>query len=112
VRDRLADQGQITLESYRLLGILPAQRITVVDPLARTRLLGRIDTALGDPIHVSPHDAALVALASAGEMGAVLPRSKRRTHRKRIAELSELTGPVPKALKAVRDADAAAASGG
>jgi hypothetical protein len=109
VRDQLETQRHITVESYRILGILPARRIRIVDPLAYPRLVQSIDAILGGVGPVDQRDATLIALAAAGE---VLPRAKRRAHRQRIAELGGQAGPLPRALaKVLRDVRAAAASG-
>jgi hypothetical protein len=109
VRDQLAAQRYLTVESYRVLGIFPARRIQVVDPLLYPRMVQAVDGILGGASPVDHRDAMLVALAGAGEL---LPRGKRREHRKRIAELREQAGPVPAALaKVLREVRSAAASG-
>lgn len=110
VRDQLAADRQIALETYRILGIVPAQRIIVLDSFARDRIVGAIDAGLGDGWPVGERTAALVALAAAAGMRTVLPRARRRANRERIAQLTERTGPVPTVLrKVLRDLRAAAA---
>jgi hypothetical protein len=113
VRDRLAAEGWIRVEPRRILGIVPMAAVTVRDPRVVKRLASMVSAALRDPVgQVDPRDAALVALAAAGELKTVLPRARRRQHKERIARLSERVGPVPKALrKAIQAAQAAAAAG-
>jgi len=109
VRHQLLAGRRIELAPYRILGLLPAQRIVILDPLLRDRIVGAIDAALSDTWPVGDRTAALVALAAAAEMRVVLPRARRRVHRLRIAELTARAGPVPVALrKVLRDLRAAA----
>ncbi|MGI8336121.1 GOLPH3/VPS74 family protein [Actinomadura scrupuli] len=114
VRDRLAAGGWIRLEQRRVLRIFPVTSVTVRDPRVVKRLADTVSSALrgGRPVsRLDPLDAALVALAAAGEIRTVMPRSVRRANKRRIAELSEAAGPVPRALsKAIQGARAAAAS--
>jgi len=112
VRHQLVAGRRIELAPYRILGLLPAQRIVILDPLLRDRIAGAIDAALSDAWPVGDRTAALVALAAAAQMRVVLPRARRRAHKARIAELTARTGPVPVALrKVLRDLQAAAAGG-
>jgi hypothetical protein len=112
VRDRLAAEGWVRVEPRRILGIFPVATVTVRDPRVVKRLAAMVSAALRDPVgQVDPRDAALVALAAAGDLKTVFPRARRRQHKERIARLNEHTGPVAKALrKAVQAAQAAAAS--
>jgi hypothetical protein len=107
VREQLVAGRQIEVVPYRILGILPARRIIVLDPFARDRIVGAIDAALGDGWPVGERTAALVALAAAARMRTVLPGSRRRAHRERIAQLTARTGPVPTVLRKVLRAAAA-----
>jgi hypothetical protein len=113
VRDRLAADGWIRLERRRVLGIFPATSVTVRDSRAVKRLAGTVSSALrgGRPVsRLDPRDATLAALAAAGEMKPVMPRAVRRANKRRIAELSEVAAPVPRALtKAIQSARAMAA---
>jgi hypothetical protein len=112
VREQLVADRRIVLERYHLLGILPARRIVVLEPLVRDRIVGAIDAALSDAWPVGERTAAVVALAAAAELRIVLPRARRRANRNRIAELTRRTGPVPPLLRRVlRDLRAAAAGG-
>jgi hypothetical protein len=112
VRDQLVDARLIQTESYRFLGIIPAQRIWVADPLVVPRITAAIDTTLAAGRPVDDRDAALVALTAAAQLKRVLPWTRRRAERERIDQLTARTGPVPGALRAVlRDQRAAASSG-
>ena len=109
VREQLVADRRIVLERYRILGLIPAQRIVVLDPLVRDRIVGAVDAALSDAWPVGERTAALVALAAAAELRIVLPRTRRRENRARIAELTERAGPLPPLLRGVlRDLRAAA----
>ena len=99
VRDDLLASYRIELRPYRILGVLPVERIALRDTFPRDRVVGAIDAALGDDWPVGDRTAALVAVAAAARMGTVLPRSRRRAHRKRIAELTARAGPIPVALR-------------
>lgn len=111
IRDALVDRNIVRLEPYRILGLFPATRVTVRDPRIVERLADRVTATLNSPpSRAKPRDAAMVALAAAGEFKTVLPRARRREHRQRLADLSETTGPVPDALRrAVRQARSSAA---
>jgi hypothetical protein len=112
VRHQLVAGRRIELAPYRILGLLPAQRILIRDPLLRDRITGAIDAALSDAWPVGDRTAALVALAAAARLRVALPRARRRAHRARIAELTARTGPVPVALgKVLRDIRAASSGG-
>lgn len=111
IRDALAAANVVKLEPYRVLGLFPATRVTVPDPRVVTRLADRVSAALGSPAsRTEPRDAAMVTLAAAGEFKTVLPRARRREHRRRLADLGEAAGPVSEALRrAVRQARSSAA---
>jgi len=111
VRDQLATGGWIRVEPRRVLGIFPTTRITIRDPLVIARLTDRLGAALrgSDP---EPRAAALVALAAAGELRTVLPRAKAREYKRRIADLSERTGPAVPALRRVIQQLRTSAAGG
>jgi hypothetical protein len=114
VRDQLAAGGWIRLEQRRVLGLFPSTKVTVRDTRVVKRLASTVSSTLrgGQPIsRLDPRDAALVALAAAGELKVVLPRALRRANKRRIEELGEIAAPVPRALtKAIQSARAAAAS--
>ncbi|WP_433797156.1 GOLPH3/VPS74 family protein [Actinoplanes sp. CA-252034] len=112
VRTQLGDEGWARVEPYRILGIFPATKVTLRDPRARKELLGRVRSALKDPIsRVEPADAALVAIVAAGDLGLVLSRRARREAKRRIQELTDVSGPIGPALRKSIEASAAAAAG-
>jgi hypothetical protein len=108
VRDRLETAGIIRPERARILGIFPVARIYVNDEAMVEALRQRFERLLlGGSLDA--REAALVALAAAGQLGTVLPRRARRQYRDRITQLT--TGPVPAALRRVIQERAAAAAG-
>ncbi|MFC4909867.1 GOLPH3/VPS74 family protein [Actinomadura gamaensis] len=115
VRDELERGGWIRLRPRRVLLFFPATTIEVRDPRVVKELAGGASAALrGRPVaHVNSLDAAAVALAAAGEVRTVVPRSESRRKRDRIAELTARSGPAAPGLrKAVRQQRATAASAG
>jgi hypothetical protein len=114
VREQLKAGGWIRVEPRRVLGIFPASRVTVQDTRVLKRLAGIIARALGAGLpaaRVDPGDAALVALAAAGELSTAISRRQRREHRQRIARLSERAGPAAPALRKVLQQLRASAAG-
>jgi hypothetical protein len=113
VRQQLGDGGWVRLEPRRILGLFPTTRVTVRDPRVRKELLGRVNGALKNPLgRVDPADAALVAIVAAAGLGLVLDRKTRRANKRRIQELTGLSGPIGPALrKSIEDAEAAAVGG-
>lgn len=111
VRRQLGDCGWVRLQPYKIWGLFPATRVAIRDPRVRKELLGRVNSALKNPIdRVDPADAALVAVVAAGDLKLVLDRGAKRTHKLRIQELTALSGPVGPALrKSIRDAASSAA---
>jgi Golgi phosphoprotein 3 (GPP34) len=104
VREQLVAGGWIRVEPRRVLGIFPSARVTVVDGRVLEGLASIVARTLGGgpPVAVvEPRDAALVALAAAGELSTAIPRRQRREHRQRIARLAERTGPAAPALRKV-----------
>jgi|SRR5581483_7421023 len=100
VRGQLEEQRWIVTEPRRILGLFPALRITVLDQVAVDRLRDRLAAAL-EGGHVDKRDAALVALAAAGQLRTVFTGRQRRVHRRRIAELGAQAGQAPPALRKV-----------
>jgi hypothetical protein len=112
VRQQLADGGWVRLEPRKILGLFPTTKVTIRDPRVRKELLGRVNDALHKPIGRSdPGDAALVAIVAAGDLTLVLDRKTRRANKRRIEQLTELSGPVGPALRKSIEAAAAAAAG-
>lgn len=115
VRDELESGGWIRVRPRRALGVFPTASIEIRDPrVLRTLTGGATSALLGRPVaHVNSLDAAAVALAAAGEVRTVVPRSENRRNRARIAELTARSGPAAQGLrKAVRQQHAAMASAG
>jgi hypothetical protein len=104
VREQLESGGWIRVEPRRVLGVFPASRVTVRDTRVLKELAAAVSRALGAGLpaaRVDPADAALVALAAAGELPPAISRRQRREHRQRIARLSERAGPAVPALRRV-----------
>ncbi|GIE77288.1 hypothetical protein Aph02nite_32380 [Actinoplanes philippinensis] len=111
VRRQLGEDGWARLEPYRVLGIFPATKVTLRDPRVRKELLGRVRAALKDPINrVDPADATLVAIVVAGQLSLVVDRRARQDAKRRIQELTDLSGPIGPALRKSIQASAAAAA--
>lgn len=111
VRDQLEAPRVIKVEKRRLLGLFTLQTITLRNPRARQRLADTARRTLrgGEPVdRVDRRDAAMVALAAAGELNIAVDRRQRREFKRRLEALSERTGPPAPAL---RKAAAASASG-
>ncbi|HSV66522.1 MAG TPA: GPP34 family phosphoprotein [Mycobacteriales bacterium] len=114
VRDQLMAGRWIRVEQHRILGLFPTARITLRQPTVVSNLHRRVRTILvgAQPAsRVDPRDAALVALAAAGELRTVLTRAQRREHKRRISQLTEASGPAVAALRKVVQELAASAVG-
>lgn len=115
VRDQLVDAGIIRAEKRKVLGLFTLQTITLRDPRSRSRLAETARRVLrgGEPVdRLDRRDAAMVALAAAGQLNHVVGRAQRRDFRRRLASLGEQTGPPVDALrKAVQAQQTAVASG-
>jgi hypothetical protein len=104
VVQQLATGGWVERHPRHVLGVLPATTVTLLDPGVVGRLGDRVRAALRatTPVaEVQPRDAAMVALAAAGELSSVLPGTHREEHAERISALAEVTGPVAAALRTV-----------
>jgi hypothetical protein len=113
VRQQLSDGGWVRLEPRKILGLFPTVKVTVRDPRVRKELLARVGAALKDPVgRVDSADAALVAIVAAGDLTLVLDRRTKRANKRRIQELTELSGPVGPALRKSIEATVAAAGAG
>jgi hypothetical protein len=112
VRDELERRHLIKVERYRRFGFFPAERITLRQPLVRRQLLQAATDTLRPARLVSrvdPRDAALVVLASTGELKHVLSKAQRKQHKERLGQLSVLAGPPVQALRKAIQAQSAAA---
>jgi hypothetical protein len=113
VRQQLGDGGWIRLERRKILGLFPVTKVTIRDPRVRKELLGRVGAALKNPIgRIDPADASLVAIVAAGDLTLVLDRKTRRANKRRIQQLTALSGPIGPALRRSIEAEAAASAGG
>jgi len=116
VRDQLEADRVIKVEKYRVLGLFPGTRVTLRQPRVASRLVSRVGSTVrgSQPLsRMDPRDATLTALVTTAGLNVVLSRAQRRQAKTRIAQLNEIAGPVPAALrKVIRDANAAAASSG
>jgi hypothetical protein len=116
IQDELVGTRTIQLEPSRFLGIFPATRVVVLDPMVVQRLRGAVNRTLsgsGPADQVDPLDAAMVALAAVGGLRSAIDRHTARAYKSRIAELTLSAGPAVPALRSViqaRQAAAAAAS--
>jgi Golgi phosphoprotein 3 (GPP34) len=114
VQDQLDAGRWIRVAPRRVLGLFPAATITLRDPRALSRLTLIAARTLhgGRPAErVDRRDAALVALAAAGELP-VLPRRQRRAQRHRITRLTERSGSAAPALHKVVQLVKGSAGGG
>jgi len=113
VRERLAAEGTITVDSRRVLGLFPVHRVTVRRPYAVKHLVEEVRRAVrgGTPVaRVDTRLGVLAALAGTAELRTVLSWSERRRHKARLAELG---GPVQPVVTGLRKAiQAARASAG
>ncbi|MGW1344892.1 GOLPH3/VPS74 family protein [Kribbella sp. NPDC002412] len=102
VRDELERARLIKVEHYRVLGLFPADRITLRHPLVRRQLLRNATDALRPArlvTRVDLRDAAVVTLAATGDLRTVLTKDQRKRHKDRLAQLAVRVGPVVPALK-------------
>ncbi|MEU4603901.1 GPP34 family phosphoprotein [Kribbella sp. NPDC023972] len=109
LRGNLAD-----VERYRVLGLFPADRITLRHPLVRRHVLrNATDTLRSSRLvtRVDLRDAAVVVLAATGDLRTVLTKDQRTRHRDRLAQLAVRVGPVVPALKKALQQSHTAAAG-
>ncbi|MEU0511893.1 GPP34 family phosphoprotein [Amycolatopsis sp. NPDC006125] len=116
VREHLAAEQVIKVDSRRVLGLFPVHRVTPRRPHETKRLAEEVRRAVrgGQPAYrVDPRLGALCALAGTAELRTVFTRSERRQYKGRLAELGRPVEPVVKALrKTIQSHRAAAVSGG
>ncbi|MFD3403333.1 GPP34 family phosphoprotein [Kribbella sp. NPDC058693] len=102
VRDELERARLIKVEPHRILGIIPADRITVRHPLMRRQLLQAAhDTLRASRLvsRVDLRDASIVVLASTADLRTIVSKEQRIRHKDRLAQLAVRVGPVVPALK-------------
>ncbi|RZU19234.1 Golgi phosphoprotein 3 GPP34 [Kribbella rubisoli] len=112
VRDELDRARLIKVEPHRILGIIPADRITVRHPLMRRQLLQAAhDTLRASRLvsRVDLRDASIVVLASTADLRTIVTKEQRIRHKDRLAQLAVRVGPVVPALKkAIQQAQSSA----
>lgn len=109
---QLAKAGVLRVEPRRVLGLFHADVLVLADPALQARLRSGARLALfgSDPVDlIDVRDAAVVALAAAGELELVVSREDRRRYETRIEELGEHCGSAVPALRGVLDEIRAAA---
>jgi hypothetical protein len=102
VRDDLDRAHLIKVEPRRILGIIPADRITLRHPLVRRQILQSAhDTLRASRLvsRVDVRDASIVVLASTADLRTVVTKDQRARHKDRLAQLAVRVGPVVPALK-------------
>ncbi len=102
VRDDLERGRLIKVEPHRILGLIPADRITLRHPLVRRQILQSATDTLRPSRLVSRvdlRDAAIVVLASTADLRTVVSKDQRARHKDRLAQLSVRVGPIVPALK-------------
>ena len=102
VRDELDRARLIKVEPHRILGIFPADRITIRHPLMRRQLLQAAhDTLRASRLvsRVDLRDASIVVLASTADLRTIVTKEQRIRHKDRLAQLAVRVGPVVPALK-------------
>ncbi|WP_328708526.1 GOLPH3/VPS74 family protein [Microbispora hainanensis] len=102
VRDELETKRWIRVELRQPFLVFNRSHVRVRDTRVVKRLATQVSAALTGPVsRVGDHEAALVGLAAAAELGTILPRARRRAYKQRIALLSERGGPATPALRKV-----------
>ncbi|OON81813.1 GOLPH3/VPS74 family protein [Streptomyces tsukubensis] len=104
VREGLVAAGLLRTRRKRVFGVFPSTAYVVTDRALVGDLHERARSVLrstGPVSEVSDEDAALVALATAGELRTVATGREARRHKKRIEELTERVGAAAPALRKV-----------
>ncbi|HET6985928.1 MAG TPA: GPP34 family phosphoprotein [Kribbella sp.] len=102
VRDDLERARLIKVEPHRILGLIPADRITLRHPLVRRQILQSARDTLRPSrlvTRVDLRDAAIVVLASTADLRTVVTKEQCTRHKDRLAQLAVRVGPVVPALK-------------
>ena len=95
VRDQLVENGTVTVERGRVLGLLPIRKTVPVRPEDVRLLRERTREALlsaGGPAAAPAEDVALAAIAVDGDIGTVFTPKERHRHRAAVKELHERFG--------------------
>lgn len=118
VLGQLADDGVVSLQRKKVLGLFPGTDVIFGDTAGVLSLRETVRNAVLSTRSAVPDDvAAMVALASAAELNSVFSGKERRANKARVQELSDQIGAAAPALKkaiaairAAMTASAAAAS--
>lgn len=115
VRDHLAHERIIRVESHRVLGIFPRERIIVREGRLANQLRRTVTQTLRDSARVDSRserrDATMAALVAAARLRQVIDRKHARDRKHRLRQLSEAAGPVIAALHKAIQLKQAAYSG-
>ncbi|MFG2193684.1 GPP34 family phosphoprotein [Streptomyces sp. NPDC048639] len=106
VRAQLRDSGRVRTRSRRVLGVFPVKDHVLEDTAEAERLRDRALRILhgpGDVAEVPDRDAALIALAAAGELRTVVSADDAEAYKERIAALAERGGRAAPALRKVME---------
>lgn len=107
VRDQLAEAGAVTVARGKLMGLIPADRVTVTDPEAVRTLQERVrHTVLGgaDPASIPLDELTMAVFAVELELTCVWTRADLRTHKQPLKTLATRYDEiVPGLRKALRD---------
>ncbi|GHE82293.1 hypothetical protein GCM10017786_11360 [Amycolatopsis deserti] len=115
VREHLAAESVIKVDSRRVLGLFPVHRITLPRPHETKRMAEEVRRTVrgGQPAsRVDPRLGALCALAGTAELRTVLSRAERRQYQARLSELGRPVEPVVKALRKAIQSQRASSAGG
>ncbi|MFD3576434.1 GPP34 family phosphoprotein [Streptomyces sp. NPDC058644] len=107
VRDQLAALGEVTVSRGKVLGLIPADKVTVARPEEVRALQKRVrDTVLGgaDPASIPLEELTMAVFAAELEVTCVWSRGDRRTHKQALKALAaRFDEIVPGLRKALRD---------
>jgi hypothetical protein len=112
VQDQLAAARIATVESRRVLGILPTRRVTVTDPAAAQAAQAMLRQVVAGSGPVSDRDAAVVTLVTAGDLRNALSRQDRKEHAERVTACADRAPVLHKIARGVKSARANAHGGG
>ncbi|MGB8946708.1 MAG: GPP34 family phosphoprotein [Streptomyces sp.] len=107
VRDQLAARGEVAVSRGKVMGLIPADRVTVAHPHEVRALQERVrDTVLGgaDPAFIQLDELAMAVFAAELEVTCVWSRGDRRIHKQTLKALAaRFDEIVPGLRKALRD---------
>jgi hypothetical protein len=115
IRDQLGAQGWLRIEPRKILGIFPADDISLRNEHLVAKLTVEVTSALRAAIggrRVDPRTLTIGLLASVGAMPTVMSMSDRWRHRKVLADLTKKASPPVEALRKAIQAHEAAVAGG